>query len=115
MPLMSLGIASLCMSVAAPGQYNTACSKAVEAGTKQSGIYQLMDKTEQNQLTTATKTGQDLFGDEVVEVIAAGAYSYRVYNNKALRFKLPDMGIADSISNTITPNSYTLNFQWRLP
>jgi len=114
MGLFSLGIASLCAGVAADGQYNIACNKAVEAGTRQYGVYQLMDRTEQKSLEIATKQGSDILGKDATEVVVIGVYSYRFYKDRAVVFKLPNLGLADTISNRITLTSYTLNFQWNI-
>lgn len=108
-----LGNAIIALCVSASGQYNQACNKALDAGTRQVGIRQDADALEDKSLDLAKITATKNLGPAPVAVATAGVYTYRVYKEKSIVFKLPNMGIADTISNQITDKSYKLNFEWR--
>ncbi len=92
--------------------YYDACAKSLEAGTLQTGIRQKYDSAEGKANQFVTKTAEENLGKSTVTVIASGAYVYKVVNQKSLTFRLPTFGFANSLSNTVTPNSYTLNIGW---
>jgi len=108
-----LGNAIVALCVSASGQYNQACNKALDAGTRQIGIRQDADNLEDKSLDLAKNTATTNLGPTPVAIVTAGVYTYKVYKDKSIVFKLPDIGIADSISNQITDKSYKLNFTWR--
>lgn len=109
--LLAQGIVAICLS--ASGQYNTACNKALDAGTQQAGIRQSADNLENKSVDLAKTKGTETFGSVPVAVATVGIFSYKVYKAKSLNFKLPNVGIADTISNQITDKSYKLIFTWR--
>lgn len=109
---LAAGIASLCMGLTSSSQYNQACNKASEAGYKQVGVYKLINDGESKTIQYATTLGQDKLGKTTMETGEAGVFLYKVYKSKSLTFKLPNVGIADQMSNQITPNSYKLNLVW---
>jgi hypothetical protein len=112
---MSSAISSLCIALAPMGQYNVACNKAVEAGTKTNGTYQLVSSYEGNGLKYADQEGHFYFGNVTMDVLGAAGYSYRVFRDKSLDFKLPNIGFCDQMGTKLTPNTYTLNLKWNLP
>jgi hypothetical protein len=109
--LLSKAIVAICVSAVNP-QYNTACDKALDAGTRQVGMRTNTDGTEDKATQIATNYVQDEFGKDSTYVIGAGAFAYKTAKDRSVTFKLPTLGIADSISNQITTNSYTLNVRW---
>lgn len=112
--MMSSAIASLCTALATNGINNDACSKAVEAGLKQQGTYQLVDKYEGNFNAYATQEGNYYLGQGGMTAIGVAGFTYKTYKNKSVNFRLPTFGLCDSASNTITPTTYTLNLQWHI-
>lgn len=116
MPLLStqlvVGLTYLCTNVAGNPQYNQACNKSVEAGTKQVGTYQLLEDGEKRTMEYATGLGEDKLGTTVMKAGAAGVYAYRVYRDKSVTFKIKSVGIADSMTNQVTTNSYKLSLDW---
>lgn len=108
-----LGQAIVLMCVSTSGQYNAACNKAIDAGTRQVGLRQNADNLEEKSVELAKTKSTETFGPAPVAVVTAGVYTYKVFKEKSIIFKLPDVGIADTISNQITDKSYKLNFTWR--
>jgi hypothetical protein len=93
--------------------YYDACVKSLDAGTRQVGIRQQYDATTGKLNSIATKQAEDTLGKPVMSAIGSGAFIYKTAKEKTLTFKLPTAGLADSLSNTVTPNSYSLNIQWK--
>lgn len=112
MPFIATAITSMCLGIASSGQYNTACNKAAEAGTKQLGTYQVLEDGERKTMEFAAKQGEYKLGGTVMKAGAAGVYVYRTYRDKSLTFKVKDIGVADSMTNQVTPNSYKVSFNW---
>jgi len=109
--LLGKAIVAICVSAVNP-QYHTACDKALDAGTRQAGIKTGADGTEDKATQTVTGYIQDEIGKDSMKVLGAGVFMYRTAKDRSLTFKLPTFGIADSIGNQITPNSYALNIRW---
>ena len=110
--LLGQAIAMVCVSAATP-QYNNACNKALDAGTQQAGIKQQYDNLENKSTELAKNKAISTFGSTPVELVSAGVYTYKVVKDRSVFFALPNMGLADKISNKITDKSYTINFSWK--
>lgn len=108
-----LGQAIIAMCLGTSGQYNAACTHAIDAGTRQVGIRQEADNLEEKSVNLAKTKSTETFGPAPVVVVTSGVFVYKVIKDKSLQFKLPNVGIADTISNKITDKSYTLNFTWK--
>ena len=111
MPLLATAFTSVCVGLM-PGTYDMACNKALEAGTKQTGIYQQSEQVENKSLEYVTEKGEKNLGKPVAVVLASGPFLYKSYKEKTLRFNVPNFGLCDRISNEITPNSYSVKFGW---
>lgn len=93
--------------------YYEACLKAMDAGTRQVGIRQQYDATEGKLNEVATHQAENTLGKPVMSAIGSGVFVYKTVNDKKVTFRLPTGGLADSVSNTITPTSYSVNIQWK--
>jgi hypothetical protein len=92
-----------------------ACSKALEASTKQVQLFQTDEKLENYMTNYATKTSVKYLGQETVGAIGSVAYVYKVVRDRSIEFRLPTFGVCESASNRITTNSYSLNLKWSMP
>lgn len=113
MGLFSTAIMSFCIATA-PGQYNNACNSAVDAGTRQAGVRQQFDAAEEQTSQYVAKKAESVTPKTVQKVAGAGFFLYRTAQDKKVNFNLPTLGLADSLSNEITPNSYLVTFKWSL-
>lgn len=113
MPLMSWAIQLACQN--AYSNHTDACNHALEAGSKQIGLFQTDEKVENYYTLQAKETATSTFGTGATDIVGGTAYFYKVYRNKAIDFKLPTLGLADSASNHITTNSYSINLSWKMP
>lgn len=113
--LFSTGIASLCAALASSGQYDQACNKAVDAGTRQTGIRQTFDGAEDKSMQVFTQEAESYTPKPIQDVAATGVFVYRAARNKKVELKLPTMGVCDSMSSELTPASYALTVRWYFP
>ena len=116
MPFISMGISLICSSMAQDQKVNTdACSKAMEAGTKQTQAYQLSEKTENYFMDYGKKVSYDYLGKGGAEIVGSSGYIYKSIKDKAAVVRLPTLGICESANTRLSPNSYSLNLRWNLP
>lgn len=113
MKLVLLAISATCSSFT---NVNTsACTHALEAGSKQTGLYQQEEQIE-NSFTLMAKSNADKYlGPQTQEVVGGAYYVYKTYKDKEINLRLPNMNICDSIDTKLTNNSMGLNFRWSLP
>lgn len=110
---MTLLITSACMSFSGNG--HDACSKAAEAGAKQSGFEQMVDGTETYVTKKADAKAHYLLGDTGMGVAGGTIFIVKTVKDKAVSFNLPTLGICDRISSHLSPENYGLQFVWMLP
>lgn len=111
-PNLTAAMLALCAQYQGTHYYD-ACVKSLDAGTRQVGIRQQYDATESKINSLATKEAEDTVGKDAIKVAASGVFVYRTAKDKSVTFRLPTLGLATSMSNTVTPNSYSLNLQWK--
>lgn len=112
--LFSTGIVTVCASLAV-GQYNDACNKAMDAGTRQVGWRQTADSAEDKTVQYVNSKAQHYAPKPLQDVVAVTGFAVRAARDKRVDFKLPTMGLCNSLSNSITPDSYQLTIQWSMP
>jgi len=108
-------IQMVCSSTNTWQNHEDACNRFFEQSTKTFKLYQTDEKVENYYTVQAKGVATDTFGNSAIGIAGGMGYTYKVYRNKSIDFKLPTMGLADSASNHITPNSYSLNLSWKLP
>jgi hypothetical protein len=103
---MASAIAAVCI-----GQGDV-CVKTLDAGTRQVGIRQQFDLAE----ATTTRYINNKLEDELTErqrsVAGATGFLIKTARDRKLMLRAPNLGVADSIINEITPNSYMLWLKW---
>jgi hypothetical protein len=104
-----------CQNIQNWQNHESACNSFMDQSSKAVQIQQYDQKIEDYFTIKAKDEVTSDFGKEPLEVAGGAAYGYRAYRNKSVDFKLPTMGLADSVSNRITPNSYSLNLSWKMP
>lgn len=95
-----------------PAIYTTACNKAVDAGTRQTGIRQQADKAEELTTKFADHEAQSLIGKKGVSVVGAGMFIYKTTTDKKLKVEVPNFGLCDSINTELATDSQMLRLQW---
>lgn len=109
--LFGSAIVALCMG--AVGNVNDACTHAVDAGTRQTGIRQNVDMAEDKSVELINHQAMKAFGKQTMSVLVAGGYVYKVVKEKSLNFRLPTLGLCSSASNQVALDSYKLVLEWR--
>lgn len=111
--LTPLMISAICSS--AYPNHEDACAKFLEASERSTPIYSYDDKIENYYTSEANNVVKDSLGTIGTDFVGGAGYSYKVYKNKAIDFRLPTLGLCDRASNHIDTNSYTLNLTWKFP
>lgn len=112
--LFSNAIVAFCAGTA-QGQYNAACTSAVDASTRQVGWRQTADSTEDKTVQYVNTKVQQNAPKPLQDVAGTAGFLYKTAKERKLSFKLPTFGLASSVRNEITLNTYTLTIDWRFP
>lgn len=107
-----IGTAIVAACVGAQGGYNEACTKALDAGTRQAGIYQDVSQVEKGYTSYLSNKAENAIGKSGIAVLGAGIFLYKVSKDRSISFNLPNLGICSSIDNQVTLGSYTLHMKW---
>lgn len=111
MSAMAILIASACIS--SSGVKQEACSKGLEAGTKQFGVEQSVNSFEKKVEKDAKLTAYDWFGKTGSDVLGGTIFLAKTVKDKSVSFGLPTLGIANRITTTAGVDIYRLNLEWR--
>lgn len=95
------------------GQNNDACTKALEAGTKQSGIEQETDTYESNKLKYLETGSYNVLGKENAQVMGGTIWLTKMIVDKKASINLPNLGICNSLTTQIDTTSAKLVFKWQ--
>jgi hypothetical protein len=96
------------------GNFQEACTKAVDAGTRQVGLRQEFDTFEDNTYKFVENKVRKEVTPDGVYVLSSAAFAYNTVKKQKLVFTVPNLGICNQISNEIAPNSYLVVFRWKL-
>lgn len=110
---MALMITSACIGMS--GNANEACMKALEAGSKQTGIEENINKAQKVVEKTAEKTANEVLGKKTMEIAGGTIFLAKTVADKSIQFNLPTFGICDGITNQIGVDRYSMQMFWRLP
>jgi hypothetical protein len=110
---MAIMITSACMGLS--GVTNDACSKALEAGSKQSGIEQDVDLLQKGLEREANKKARYLVGDTGMGFVGGGIFIAKTVRDKEVKFNVPTLGICDRITSNLGTEKYSLELMWSLP
>lgn len=103
-------LVAACVSV--QGQYHEACNKALDAGTRQVGIRQQVDNAEDKSLQLVNAKAENTIGKDGMWVVGSGFFVYKTARDKSLDFKLPTLGLCNSVTNHVTADSYNIKLNW---
>jgi hypothetical protein len=95
------------------GQQNTACNKALEAGSQQSGFQQTVNNYEGHELKIFEKDAYDWFGRDAVDVVGGTAWVTKSLVEKRASVGLPNLGLCDNLVTEVDRNTAKLVFKWR--
>ena len=108
-------IESLIAAICVAGPYHDACAKAIEASSKQIGIYQGVEKVETETQKRTLKTVASFTGETPLMVVGAAA---KVYREKAIVYTIRPKSFVpiDSITTKVgaqNGGNGSINFEWR--
>lgn len=103
-------ILSACLGL--QGNYYEACSKAMDAGTRQIGLRQQADQLENNLNNYGQQQGHRYLGQEGMSAIGFIGFGVKTVREEKIAFKLPNLGLCSSINNEVGKDHYNIKFQW---
>jgi hypothetical protein len=109
--LVSSAIVAICVST--QGNYNDACNKALDAGTRQIGLRTQVDQAEDNSVRLLDQKARMILTTEEYSALGMAGFAYKTAKDKRLNFNLPNFGVCDRITNEVTRSSYNIQFNWR--
>lgn len=107
-----LGSTIIAICLSAQGSYNQACNKALEAGSKQSGVYQEIDGIEKGTIKYINTQAEKRLTKNEMSAVATGYLVYKTTKDKKIQINLPTLGLFDKVHSEISPTSYNVRFQW---
>lgn len=110
--LISAMIVSSCVGLT--GSFKEACQKGIEAGAKQTGLEENVNKAEKRAEFLAHNQAVNLVGNTTIDIVGGTAFLYKTVTEKSIKLDLPTFGLCDNASSQIGDKSYYLNISWRL-
>lgn len=107
---MTTIIASACMGLS--GSANDACVKALDAGSRQTGIEQDVNMAQKTIERKANKEAYVLIGHTGMEIAGGGIFITKAVIDKSVQFNMPTMGMCDRITNNVGHDKYFLLLEW---
>lgn len=110
MSLFGSAIVALCMG--ASGNVNRACVSAIDAGTRQAGIRQSADMAEEDFVYRANAKAERELSRTQMQALGVAGFALRAAKDQKVAFRLPTLGVCNSLTNEITPSSYFIFMKW---
>jgi hypothetical protein len=107
-----LGSAILTACLGLEGSYYQACSKAMDAGTRQIGLLSEAQRLDGELNKYGQQQGKRYFGKDGMAAIGFIGFGAKTVRDQKVAFKLPNMGLCNSINNEIGKDSYNIKLQW---
>lgn len=107
-----VGSAILTACLGLHGSYYDACSKAMDAGTRQIGLRQQADDIENRTRQFGEQQARKYIGKEGMSAIGFIGFGVKTVQEKKVAFKLPNLGLCSSINNEVGTDHYNIRFQW---
>ena len=94
-------------------QTNLACTNAIQAGAKQSGVEQSMDAYEHQQTLYYEYGSYNTLGKSNAEAIGGTLWITNAIVSKRASVGLPTLGLCDKLAIEANSNESKLVFQWK--
>ncbi len=104
-----------CQNINAYQNHQDACDKFMEQSAKSMQLNTYVDGSEAYVTSMARKDADVYLGKDVEDTVGGIGYTYRVYRNKSVDFKLPNFGMCDKITAHASSTSGSLGFSWKFP
>lgn len=112
MGLLDTLIITSCMGMQS-GQPQDACQKALQAGTKQSGVEKVANDQETAITKKADTKAKDLLGEQTYSVVGGTVFLAKTVSEKKVSLGLPTMGICNSIKAEVSDKQSQLKLEWK--
>lgn len=111
MAAMEAIIIASCLGLS--GNQRDACVKALEAGSKQTGVEQKVNNIEDKVSKTADKDARAIVGDTGMEVGASVGFIAKAAIEKSATFRFPVFRPAMYLNTQIGVEKSTLGLEWK--
>lgn len=106
------GSAILSICAGAQNNYYEACSKALDATSRQIGLRQEADSVEQRMRGIAEDNAKKYLGKESVATVAFVGFTYKSVKERQVTFKLPNLGLCNSVTSQVGTEQASLRMDW---
>lgn len=110
MSAMTALITSACIGLS--GAHQQACEKAIEAGSKQTGLEQSVDQIQKMVERKANNKAKDIIGKSGMDIAGGGIFLVKTAIDKSVKINLPTLGICDRISTQVGVNQNSMQMEW---
>lgn len=107
---MTVLIASACIGLS--GNKQQACEKALEAGSKQTGIEQNVDKFQKVVERKAKDGAEDVIGKDGVDVVGGGVFVAKTIVDRSVKFNAPTFDLCDRVTSQVGIDKYSVELEW---
>ena len=102
-------IASICAGMSGPADM---CKKTTEAVSKQTGLYQNVEKAEKIGESAATKVTKETLGNTVYKALAYGVMAGKISTGGSASMKMNGGPLCDKITVTGSKKQGTVGLGW---
>lgn len=111
MSLLGSIIVSVCVGTA-PGSYPTACSAALDAGTRQSGFDKDFETVERNGSRYGTYLYEENVPENAKPFLGSLVFLAKTAIDRRVDVPLPTLGVCDKVVTELTPSSAIISMKW---
>lgn len=94
------------------GSPQQACEKALQAGSKQSGVETAANDEEKRVTQKADAKAKEFLGEKAVGVVGGTVFIAKTISEKKVTFGLPTLGVCDSVKAQVSDKASELKIEW---
>ncbi|NJO48210.1 MAG: hypothetical protein HC840_00680 [Leptolyngbyaceae cyanobacterium RM2_2_4] len=107
---MTILIAGACIGLS--GNSKLACEKALEAGSKKTGIEQNVNRFQKTVERKAKDQAEEYIGQEGVDVVGGGVFIAKTIVDKSVQFNAPTFDLCDKVTSQVGVDKYSVQLEW---
>lgn len=112
MEMITLSSIIVSTCVGFTGSYNAACTNALTAGAKQSGVEKNMNEIQDRGTKFFDEKAKDLLGEKSMGIVGSAMWLKKVTDERKVTLGLPRYKLYDSANTELSESSAKLNLQW---
>ena len=104
-------VTSIC--VTAPGNYNEACAKVIDAGATQSGVRKDLDNVESRSVGSLKIFSDKEFGQDGTDLFVGTAFIANAAASHRFVLDIPNLGLCNELRTEYDQTVYKITAEWR--